>query len=357
MINTLQSLRGVFAILVFLSHFAINAAGDRVFYNGGTIAVEYFLFLSGFVLCAAYEGRAGHNKICYKDFMTRRLVRIYPLHLACLLLWMLVRFNRDVFGWDTVLANLFLIQSWFPDVAIFYGCNTPSWYLSDLLFCYLLFPFLLRAYESRPRLFITLWGMLTVLYVGFLPRLAQDDYIEQVWLSRVIPTTRLIDFVLGMLLWQLFVKVRSSSFATRLRSLSSAARTAVEFLPVALYVTADYFSSGQSLVWLSQCVWWLPTVVCVMVFGLLDKSGGLLSRLLDSKALLAFGNASFCFYLLHMPVIGGLRRGLDYLGCDPGYVALFWLSLAVAVVASLVVSRYVDTPVTRRLRAALSDRL
>lgn len=69
MINTLQSLRGIFAIMVFLSHFVVNQAGDRAYYDGGTMGVEYFIVLSGFVLCAGYEKRVDETGISYKDFM------------------------------------------------------------------------------------------------------------------------------------------------------------------------------------------------------------------------------------------------------------------------------------------------
>lgn len=354
MINTLQSLRGVFAVMVFLSHFAINQAGDRVFYNGGPMAVEYFIVLSGFVLCAGYEKSIDRKRISYKDFILKRLIRIYPLHLVCLLLWIIVNFQHTDYLASVIIPNLFLIQAWFPDMNIFYGCNTPSWCLSALLFCYLMFPLLIRFYESKPKMFVAVWGVLMMFYVDFLARGCDgSDGLQELWLTRVIPSTRLLDFMLGMLLWQLFSSVRQRKFTDRLRSLSYGAKTLLECLPVALYIIATCFASGLSVPWLSQSVWWLPTIVCILTFSLLDKAGGALSRLFDSRALLVFGNASFCFYLLHMPVVAGLRRGLIFLGYDPGYYPLFVISLVTGIAVSVAYSRYIDVPVGRCLKARL----
>lgn len=351
MINTLQSLRGVFVIMVFLSHFVINQACDRVFYNGGTMAVEYFILLSGFVLCAGYEMHIEQSRIGYKDFIVKRLIRIYPLHFVCLLLWVIVNLKHVEYLFPEVIPNLFLIQAWFPDMNVFYGCNTPSWYLSALLFCYLMFPLLIRFYERMPKAFVTVWGVLMVLYVDFLA--FRCDGSVELWLTRVIPSTRLLDFMLGMLLWQLFSSVRQSGFANRLRSLSYGVKTLVECLPVALYVAATCFASGLSVPWLSQSVWWLPTIVCILTFSLLDKAGGALSRLLECRPLLVFGNASFCFYLLHMPVMGGLRRGLTFFGCHPDYYFLFVISLVAGIAVSIAYSRYIDVPFGRRLKQRL----
>ncbi len=40
--------------MVFLSHFIIAPDGQRAFYAGGTMGVEFFIVLSGFVMCAGY---------------------------------------------------------------------------------------------------------------------------------------------------------------------------------------------------------------------------------------------------------------------------------------------------------------
>ncbi len=247
-----------------------------------------------------------------------------------------------------------MIQSWFPNPDIYYGCNTPSWCLSTLLFCYLMFPLLIRLYERSPRFFVGLWSVLMLAYVVFLSTVAwRMDEAAQTWCTRVLPVVRLLDFVLGVILWQFFVLLRSTGFAAKVRQWSIPAKTAVECLPIGLYIIAACVASGQSMVWFSQVVWWLPTLGMILVFSLLDKAGGALSRLFDSKALVAFGNASFCFYLLHQPLVNGLRRILNYVGIHLDTGLLFVVTLVAVIVVSLLVSRYLDVPLGRRLKRLL----
>ncbi|MDD4516702.1 acyltransferase [Massilibacteroides sp.] len=75
----LDGLRGVAAILVLLFHLleahASSKAGQII--NHGYLAVDFFFMLSGFVIGYAYDDR--WNKIKFKDFVLRRIVRLQPM--------------------------------------------------------------------------------------------------------------------------------------------------------------------------------------------------------------------------------------------------------------------------------------
>lgn len=78
----MDGIRGVAAILVALFHFrtyvlhyASYPAGD------GYLAVDLFYVLSGFVLAHAYEHRFARGMTSWQ-FMSRRLIRLYPLYLV-----------------------------------------------------------------------------------------------------------------------------------------------------------------------------------------------------------------------------------------------------------------------------------
>lgn len=75
---TLDSLRGVGALLVMLGH----GYGDL---RSGFPAVDFFFMHSGFVLAYSNWGRRERPDFA-KEFAVRRLIRIYPLYLAGLLL-------------------------------------------------------------------------------------------------------------------------------------------------------------------------------------------------------------------------------------------------------------------------------
>lgn len=75
----LDGLRGVAAILVLIFHLfeahAVSKTSQVV--NHGYLAVDFFFMLSGFVIGYAYDDR--WNKITFKNFALRRLVRLQPM--------------------------------------------------------------------------------------------------------------------------------------------------------------------------------------------------------------------------------------------------------------------------------------
>ena len=139
MIETLQALRFIFVLMIFMSHFTYQ--GICAFDAGGDCGVSFFFILSGFVLSLGYGSRIREGTFSYGRFMQRRLWKIYPLHLLCLLFFLVA--SRSDFDL-TVLFNALLLQSWVPDPNYYFSCNSVSWFLSSLLFCYLVFPFAYR---------------------------------------------------------------------------------------------------------------------------------------------------------------------------------------------------------------------
>jgi len=71
----LDALRGVAAVSVMLFHIS----------NGwlpcGYLAVDMFFMLSGFVLAFSYEDRL-RNRMSFREFLLRRLIRLYPMIIA-----------------------------------------------------------------------------------------------------------------------------------------------------------------------------------------------------------------------------------------------------------------------------------
>lgn len=361
MINSLQSLRGIFAIFVFLSHYSIFISPDesyRVFYPGGTSAVEYFIVLSGFVMCAGYEKIVEKRGIGYGDFMMRRIVRIYPLHLLCLAFWVLshLLFMRDEeIETGPVLTNLFCVQSWVPDHTYYYGCNTPSWCVGVFFFLYALFPFIIRLYERRPRRFVIgffiFWAVFT-LYIYLLPSLALGSNLN-LYFARILPPVRIIDFVLGIMLWQLYRYVKDHNLAERFLSRGVVVKTAAELVVVAAYCGGVFLANRWGAKYCTSVIWWLPIALIISLFSLTEGNGGLLSRLLEWRPLIYFGNASFCYYLTHMLTYRSVENLFNENGLLDAQWPRFWVIFALTLVAALLVYRYIDGPFVAYLRRRL----
>ena len=351
MINSLQSLRGLFAIMIFLSHFNITDDGVRAFYPGGTMGVEFFIMLSGFVMCAGYERIVELRNISYKDFMLRRIIRLYPLHILCLVAWMIL--HNDWPSYSVLGVNALMLQAWVPKMDVFYGCNTPSWCLSVFMFLYAVFPLLIGFYYRRPRRAVGVLFLLIIGFIAYIIALPTENEEMEIWLSRILPPVRLVDFSIGIALWQFYRFLRENKNVVRLRSSSVALKTAVELFAIGLYVISAVFALKLSPKWCSELIWWLPTAFTLMLFSLTDKSGGLISRLLNCRPLVGFGNASFCFYLLHLIVVAAVYRFTNHFGITQSHPVMLLITLAVAIVLSLLTNRYFEEPVGRRLRKRL----
>ena len=135
MIASLQSWRFIFALMIFLHHFPVNGKG--LFEAGGSCGVSFFLILSGFVMAAGYGDKVLSPSFSFGNYMIKRGARIYPLHLLCFLVALVLAYkNIDGFYLLKLLPNLLLLQSWIPIQGIYFSGNAVSWCLSDLVFFY-----------------------------------------------------------------------------------------------------------------------------------------------------------------------------------------------------------------------------
>jgi len=160
----LTGIRAVAAFFVVYKHygalFTILFPLLRPFafvYRAGPLGVDLFFVLSGFILSHNYLHRfSSIGRKRYLPFLRARFARIYPVHLASLLILTALVLSASMAGkainpgnytgreW---FQNLFLLQAW--PVIFTRGWNFPSWSISAEAFAYVLFPllapFLLRT--------------------------------------------------------------------------------------------------------------------------------------------------------------------------------------------------------------------
>lgn len=152
----LDSYRFIAAMGVVLYHFEAHLTAflpyqTNVLDRFQTL-VDLFFVLSGFVLMHSYNDSVG-GWTGYAAFLRRRFARVYPLHLAtillCVALFVAVTAAhvpvRDPSLIDTsqLVPNLLLIHAW--GLTARPALNFPSWSISAEAFVYLLFPVLAWA--------------------------------------------------------------------------------------------------------------------------------------------------------------------------------------------------------------------
>ncbi len=347
----LTSLRFVAALLVFSWH-CVPTRRISVTFSFGYLGVAFFFLLSGFILTYTYhsEFRDRLRSDALRAFYAARIARIYPLHLATmpLMLAALVYLGTNPLwsGVDVqtrlhaVAAQLVLVQSWIPVGAIYFGVNGPAWSISVEAFFYAVFPFvafgLLRLFRtSPPHVVLFSAGALWLAQIAFLwpQHAAVDD-----WRWYVFPPSRLVDFVVGMLLGIAFLRSDPQK-RWRLRA------TSVEILVLAGVCLAVYVSPVVPLS-VRFSAWAMPAW-CALIF-VFARRGGAISRLLSHPILVRLGEASFAFYLSHLAVVALIRH---LLGWD--HPLMLPLAFGCTLALSFALYHGVEQPMRQRVRDLL----
>ena len=314
MLTTLQSLRFIFVMMIFMSHFAYGGVG--AFDAGGDGGVAFFFLLSGFVVSLGYAPRLRDGTFSCRRFIRRRLLKLYPLHLLCLLFFLVVaRPPLDL----RVLLNLLLLQSWVPDAHYYYACNSVSWFLSSLLFCYLLFPWLHRLCRSRWFLPLLLAALAVVYLLTPYDRITDILYVN--------PLARMADFCLGIALCRLYEQDCSA------RSFTTRHELVVVILTVLVFFAYPFVDAKLR----NAPLFWPVLLPLIIVFA---RDGGVVSACLRWRPLLWLGNLSMPLFMTHQMIIGILVRRLD----GWPYAAL----LSACLVVSIAVSWLIDSLLLRQ---------
>lgn len=350
---SLTGLRFVAALFVFFYHITMTMelpgvgpispfADDgwanslaSAFANGGYAGVSFFFVLSGFVL--TWSTRPGERTTA---FLRRRLLKIFPTHLVTWAICM-VLFAAAVSPASTWLLNLFLLQTYVPDGAVFQAVNAPSWSLSvELLFYAVVFPLaisLVRRASVR-----SLWTWAAVMVAGMVgvvllatalaPSYA-DMPVFPYWLTHYFPVSRAFEFVLGMLLARL---VAAGKFP-RVGVLPAVALMAVGYV-VSLYVPFLYRTSVATV---------LPIAVLICAAASADVRGR--ATVFGSRAMRWLGERSFGFYMAQGLVMFYGREVVDHFAQYPTPVAVLVVLayFAANLLAGWLLFAFVERPVMR----------
>ncbi len=167
--------------------------------------VNFFYFISGFVLVIAYHNLIKNGRFLIIDFWVKRVARIYPVYLLALLLVLIYHFfYNPIFSSlsKRLPFEILMIQTWFYSGSI----NYPAWSVSCEFFFYLLFPFcfgiLYNLYKNKngKLIFIFLLTNIFLFGVAYHYFSLQDGNISKfiTGLLTYHPITRVVVFFIGM---------------------------------------------------------------------------------------------------------------------------------------------------------------
>jgi peptidoglycan/LPS O-acetylase OafA/YrhL len=325
----LTSLRWYAALLVFVYHACPYVHWQPLWaLNGfGPTGVTFFFVLSGFVL-AWSTPPATPARVFYR----RRFARIYPACLVSLLVTALVLELWPSIGLPTgavaFLGCVLLLQAWAPGTLA--GFDGPQWSLSAEAFFYACFPWLNRRLRNLTP---------AVRERGALLGLASAMVVSQVaekyghgGIAYSDPVVRMAEFVFGIVL---ALRVQAG-WRPRIPVIAAVALVGAAF-------AVCHIAAVQLDFPLEDYVVVLPAGALIVAAAVADlgKRPGVLTQ----RWAVYLGELSFCFYLVHYPVIAALETGLSWDG--PAALAAVF---AVTFVLSVALHELVELPCQRLFR-------
>jgi peptidoglycan/LPS O-acetylase OafA/YrhL len=345
-----------FAILVFhYRHFAfvadrpVDLVNDRlplyrllhIFYDHGVYGVWIFWCISGFIFFWKYRDAIADRSVGGWKFFTLRFSRLYPLHIATLLLVALVqplyfKLNGYFFVYqDNDLAHflpqLLMASNWgFQDALSFDG---PIWSISVEVLVYFLFFVMLLATRSW---LLNLAVIAVCLAAG--GRVAADCQTASGQISACFAF-----FYAGGLAAMARRAVTSSVYRL-------AAERAGWLAVIVFPLSAWQFTKGplESM----EVLLLLLTLTPILLFCL---SRDIVMPVWLQKVVEAAGNMTYSSYLLHFPIQLMAVVGFALLRAPiPLYDGTFFgLYIGTTLLASYLAYRYFEAPAQNLIRARL----
>ncbi|KLU24643.1 hypothetical protein EOS_19135 [Caballeronia mineralivorans PML1(12)] len=318
------------------------------FYENSGDPVELFFILSGFILTYTHPEVSGAEAPAVRQFYFSRFAKIYPIYLlgwivfAPLVYTNLASLHGHSAGLYARLAfygviSLALLQAWTPTTAT--AWNTPGWSLSAEAVFYASFPFLFTFLKNRSvGVLLSLIGacwlfsVIPTLTLSFLPSSLGDAY----WLRELVnftPVLRIGEFIAGICMARLYL---SQGLARKFRF--DVAAFAALAAAIAVIVLANHLLAKALL---------FPAFILLLYF--LARAAGPLSRWLGSKPMVLLGEASFAFYILHVPLFRYAKMLFPSVATSPVPFLGFLLALTAVSIFSFL---SIEKPLCAYLRKA-----
>lgn len=326
MIQNLVSLRFVFIMLIYLSH--ISYMGFPAFDFGGESGVAFFFVLSGFVLSLRYGESVMAGEFRQGRFMKHQIAKFYPLHLAILALTVCLNYrNVDGHYLLMMLPSVLLVQSWLLRPEFYFAGNAVSWFLCDIIFLYLLFPYIYKVMAKRRYGIIIAALLAYFVYIACVPKDRYNDFVY------AFPPSRIFDFAIGIMCYRLY-----SRFAIRVDSAKKAC--CIELIAIAVAVATYLVYPMVDPRLHCAALLWPMSMACVVAFAVSDKWPTAMSRLLHNSWLTACGAVSFEFFLLHPIINCNAFVFLNKVGLSNHSIIELAVCLCAVVLFSWLTNRY-----------------
>lgn len=341
----LTALRFFAAALVMAYHYALVWAPSALDATGllgkGSLGVDFFFVLSGFILTHVYLAAREAGQFRYGDFLWARLARIYPLHFVTTLIAVVIlsigykigALADDPVYLDFVVKTLAMVHAW--GTVDHFGLNAPSWSISAEWAAYLAFPAFLAvtlAFRNRPIVFVALSFAL----------LAGADLFARATLGKGV-TELSFDFGVLRIAPEFLLGCALYLLAQRLTMPAAMAGLATVGAIVTTIILMHVRAPDLAIV---------AAMAALILFAAVRARSAAAPRALAHPALVYLGEISYAIYLTHRLVEYALVTVVGPLtGFAPSGVTAMLLSAVISIAAAAALHHALERPVRSWMRA------
>lgn len=328
-IRKLNTLRGLAALVVFITHFSdiTNWLNGTLGGGSGAYGVMLFFLLSGFLMSHLYLTQE-FSKVNIKHYLLARIARVVPLFLVIVL----SSYVLSLIGNDS-LYNIPDTNALISHLLFLYG-DSILWSIPpEIQFYFIFLIFWSFSKNRRGYIYLSIFAVMLLLFFANFPRVYGD--INGVRYNLFNTLRSLPYFFIGVIFGMHYKSFEVPKYLKK-----------HYFILVLLLIPAMYpeissvTSDAKTRMWLSyEVLLVMSSVFFCIVFLVPDNNVLLANRFGDF-----LGKVSYSLYLLHMPIIIFVNK-LN-LNVELKLLLSFVLTVSVAFVSF----KYFEKPVARSIR-------
>ena len=338
----LDLFRIALAILIFMfhsnMHFDCHYGILERFVKMGAIAMTGFFMLSGYSLSISNKSvLTDINSL--KTFFYKRFVSIFPLYYFVAIVYIIL-FNKET--WQSLLLllpiEMLCLQSCFSSLFSI-SHNGGTWFISCLVFCYLVFPFVQWIYTRISVKHKYFCGGVMVAILFLAPLVQRHFQLASIYTN---PFFRILEFCIGIIIAQI------NNSDTKI-SLSKFFKSKLVLLFVVVIMISgvslsyDFINTaGRDYMMMN----WVSLPCFILIFLLLGNVE--FRNIKNSKIILYCSNLSYSFFLAQFFIWPISYKTTQYLNSNTN-IGNIVVSFLICMGVSIFLHEFVEKPSAKLL--------
>ena len=167
----------------------------------------------------------------------------------------------------------------------------------------------------------------------------------------MFPLSRLIDFVLGILVYHAYRHVEERGHVAWWKVATPLTHLLVELIPILFFTLALLFTQRYNIPGYNVYSFFIPSCLLIYILALTHKSGDQagIPAWLSKPWLIYMGEISFSFYMIHYLVILITNRIFSWIYPENPWPLRLLVTLGITIVGSILINKYFEQPIARLL--------